>query len=150
MPKSVTETKAVVRYSDGSTSVKSERAANAEIEEAKKKGEDAGEIERLQTFSYVEPESVDEILSVVSDEKEALNIFLYGYSLKGNTIERQILLDEAFEAREGSWDISSELAAVRERKKMSPLDKAAKLIGMDPALLAQLVAQVNAGQAVPA
>lgn len=149
MPKQVTETKVVVQYSDGSVSVKSERAANSEIEEAKKKGEETGEIVKAQTFGYLEPTTIDEILSVVPNEKEALNIFLYGFSLKGNTIERQILLDEAFAAQDGVWDLSGELAEIRERKKMSPMDKAARLLGLDPAKLAELVAQVNAG-GVPA
>lgn len=126
-----------------------------DIEEAKKKGTVALE----QTFSYDRAGNVSGISQVIKDEDEATNIFNAGLKIKLNSRIKAMLeeTDEegnpAFQPVEGTFDMRDELNEPAQRRNLSPMDKALKvLIGLGmtkeqaSAILAASHQQLSAGQ----
>jgi len=87
-----------------------------------------------QTFGYKFAETVDEAVTLCGGtgvgEYEGIDVFLgvfnYAASLRQDNEANDILQGEAFQAKEGVWDVSYAVAQKVERAKMTPEEQAIK------------------------
>lgn len=134
-----------------------EKKAQSVAEETAKAG-GTSEQTKVQTFKYYEVESVDELTQLVPNVAEALNIINVGLGAKQNSIVRDLMNDESWPGQEGVYDLATDIAEVRERRKADPLSKAAKAfadafgVQITPEMLAAFAEQAKAaaGEAQPA
>ena len=103
-----------------------EKRFNELVEEAKKAGTDAPERIKIQTFTFHEVESVDEISTLFAED--SVNVANRGGVLKQQTFVRGLMTDEEWEAVEGAYDLAEACARLTERVKATPVEKAAKAL----------------------
>ena len=153
MAKTWNETRKTLKYltvddkgnQSESFKVLKETEAQAEVEEATKAGEPVPEVVKSQTFGYNEATVIDDILSLVPNEQEAVNVFNRGYVLKQQSIIRDFMLDAEQAEVDGVYDLRSDAAEVRERRKATPQEKALKaLSALPPDQIAAILAQFTA------
>ncbi len=129
-----------------------EKKAQELIEEAKKNSKPEPEVVKMQTFRQYEAESPADFAELVPNEQERVNIFNRGYVLKGQAVMRENMLDPEWAAVEGIYDLRSDCAEVRERRKATPAEKALRqLAALSADDLAKVLQQFGlAGAATPA
>ncbi len=155
MSKTYNETRYTLKYTStndkgeqtDSFKVLTEKQANEELEAAKTSGATPAEVVKMQTFGYVEAETLSDISTLVPNESEAVNVFNRGYVLKQQSIIRDFMLDNEQQATDGVYDLTSDAAEVRERRKATPAEKALKaLSALGPDEIAKILAQFSAAQ----
>lgn len=103
-----------------------EKRFNEMVEEAKKAGTVPPEPLKVQTFTFHEVESVDEIAALFGED--AVNVANRGGVLKQQTFVRGLMTDEEWEPVEGAYDLAEACARLTERVKATPVEKAAKAL----------------------
>lgn len=130
------------QYTEGDYAKKEEAHKNG-------KGDHPGEVQKMATFVYNEPESDAEIAQLVPDEVERVNIFNRGYVLK----QQRLVIDHTTDLEDqagvsAAHDLTAEAAVKSERRKMTPADKALKaLSALSPDEIAKILSQFTAAQA---
>lgn len=97
-------------------------------EEAKEKNESEPEAEKVQTFKRYNVESVADFQELVPDEVEQLNIINRTLDIKQTDEMRTKMTSEGWQPVDGVFDLAGACAAKSERKTLSDLDKAAKVL----------------------
>ncbi len=120
--------------------ITSEKAFNKALKDATEKSEPLPELISSQTFGFKNAETVDEAVGLAGGngvgEYENIDVFLgvfnYAADLRQHNAANDLLQSDAFQPRDGVWDISTAVAEKVERVKMSPEEKAAKTLGVTP------------------
>jgi len=153
MSKTYNETRYTLKYlttddkgnQSESFKVLKENEAQAEIDEARKSNQPEPEVAKMQTFVYNEAASLADISDLIPNEVEAVNVFNRGYVLKQQSIIRDFMLDAEQSSTEGPYDLRTDAAEVRERRKATPAEKALKaLSALAPDEIAKILAQFTA------
>jgi hypothetical protein len=167
--KETTKTKVfgVDRDADGNRKVKangelasyitSENAFNADTKKATDAKEPLPEAMATGTFAYKFAETVDEAIQLCGGqgvgEYEGIDVFLgvfnYAASLRQDNEANRLLTSDSYVQSDTAVDVSYAVAEKVERAKMSPEEKAAKMIGISPEALRAALALIK-GQAASA
>ncbi len=135
---------------DGELKSISETAFNKGVEAQTYTAEEAI---RRQTFAIYEAESVDEILELAPNPAVAADLFNRGSTLKQLNEIRDLMESptegaDAFAPVEGVYDLKGVINEVRERRKMTPLEKALRdLAALSDEDKQRIVAQLLGAQA---
>lgn len=139
------ETYAVVLDADGGRSVIPESRLEKLQKEAADKGDTPPEPAMIQTFVLYEAETPEDFAGLIPDSEEQVNLFNRGYVLKQQTIVRQHLASDDFEAVEGGYDLKDEAATKRIRRAATAEEKLERLVGkMDPTVVQAILAKFAA------
>lgn len=136
------------------TYITSETAFNAELKKATEAKTPLPEALAIGTFAYKFAETVDEAVSLCGGngvgEYENITVFIdvfnYGASLRQENAANALLKADTYVPQDGAIDVSFAVAEKVERAKMSPEEKAAKMIGITPEALRAALALIK-GQA---
>lgn len=122
---------------------------NADLK-AKNLGE--AEITKAQTFGRAEAESAEDMAQLVPNDAARVAHFNRGASIAQAAVVRDFMTDDSQGAVEGVYDTVAEIQTPSEgRRKQTPEEKAAKLLGVSSDDLAAIIAQLKgAGAAQPA
>lgn len=151
MAKIKDETRVVVTIGTGEdtvTKVLPEKAYEALVKEAKEKGEAEPQLVAIQTFRYSEAETLADVSLLSGTEAVAVDIWNRAAILKQQAAIRDIMTEDGFTAKEGVYDLTPTIAEVKERKAMSPVEKALKILsGLTEADRARLLAEFASASA---
>lgn len=114
------------------TYITSENAFNKMIKDATEAKEPLPTLVAQQTFGYKYAETVDEAVSLAGGQGVGeyenidtfLGVFNYAASLRQDNAANDVLQGEAFQAKDGVWDVSFAVAEKVERAKMTSEEKA--------------------------
>jgi hypothetical protein len=117
-------------------------------EERVKAGQEPIEAIRQQTFLLHEAEGLADISTLTPNEAVAVAFYNRGSSLAQLNEIRTLMEDDQFTPVDGVYDLIDVLNTVRERRKMSPEDKALKILSeLDPAVREAVMARFASAQA---
>ena len=139
------------------TYITSENAFNLDVKKSTEAKEPLPEALAVGTFSYKAAENVDEAITLCGGqgvgEYENFDVFLgvfnYAASLRQDNEANRLLTSDSYVPADGAVDVSYAVAEKVERAKMTPEEKAAKMIGISPEALRQALALIK-GQAAGA
>jgi hypothetical protein len=142
---------------EDATYITSENAFNADVKKATEAKEPLPESIAVGTFSYKFAETVDEAIQLCGGsgvgEYEGIDVFLgvfnYAASLRQDNEANRLLTSDSYVQSTDAVDVSYAVAEKVERAKMSPEEKAAKMIGISPEALRAALALIK-GQAASA
>lgn len=138
-----------VRTKDGDK-LKSIRESvfTADNEELTKEGKEPIEALAQQTFLVYEAESDEDVDTLSQNPTVRVALYNRGASLAQLNEIRDKIEDSSFVPVDGVYDLADVLNTVRERRKMSPEDKALKILAeLDPAVREAVLARFNAANA---
>ena len=125
-----------------------ESVFSADNEELSKEGKDTVEALAQQTWLTYEAESDEDVAILSPNLAVRLALYNRGASLAQLNEIRDKMEDPNFVPVDGVYDLADVLNTVRERRKMSPEDKALKILAeLDPAVREAVLARFNAANA---
>lgn len=135
--------------------ITSENAFNLDTKKATEAKEPLPEALAVGTFAYKAAESVDEAIQLCGGqgvgEYENIDVFLgvfnYAASLRQDNEANRLLTSDSYVPVDGAVDVSYAVAEKVERSKMTPEEKAAKMIGITPEALRAALALIKAQSA---
>jgi hypothetical protein len=139
------------------TYITSENAFNAELKKATDAKEPLPQQIATGTFGYKFAETVDEAIQLCGGsgvgEYENIDVFLgvfnYAASLRQDNEANRLLTSDSYVPVDGALDVSYAVAEKVERAKMSPEEKASKMLGISPEALRAALAAIK-GQSASA
>ena len=133
-----------VTAQDGSqTSVKYK--SEKQLEDARAEASKSGatiEVTKQQTFELTTASSIDEILSVVPNEKVALSYFNYGLALAQHNVKRELMSDDDWQPVDGAYSLINDVQTEKEKRVADPTTAAKRS-------LKALFAKMNPGAPEP-
>jgi len=128
---------------DATLQVWPEKKVTKYNEEAAKSGKEPKDVVASQTFEFLEVENIDEAQELYGPT--LLDVINRGGILKQQMYVRSTMTEDTFAAVEGVFSLREACAEVTERRKASPAEKVAKLLGkLSPDEIARILAQFQA------